>query len=56
MPLVCGSSRRIQARGRREPIHGGSGRGIHAAHGPAPESDTRSRSEAVARLCFAWHL
>jgi len=25
----------VHGPGRREPIHGGSGRGVHAAHGPA---------------------
>ena len=55
MPTLCGGSRRVHARGRREPIPGGSGRGVHAAHGPAhePGANRRCALAAQSRVAFA---
>jgi hypothetical protein len=45
----------IASPGRREPVHGGSGRGVHAAHGPAHEPDANRRDALAAhsRVAFA---
>ena len=48
LPPLASPRFRVHARGRREPIPGGSGRGIHAAHGPAHPPGTRRRRRAAA--------